>query len=234
MARRTQRHRSRPVKTAFGGRLNRQDCPSRRRNTGPQTPRTVYRPLSALLKCGLSGAVHLSSHGTSRIALRRSCGHRLRARRLRRERLRAVAPAGVAAAGGGGLYRTRARPHIALYRAARQPDRRPRHLRPDAALHGRRARRRSRAARFRRHARLPDDISAQHMDLRRRAARRANALRPAGGANRHDGLVLVPRHERPGRRPHLRACLRQRHRHRRLPPRRWPPHHRRARLDAGR
>ena len=55
-------------------------------------------------------------------------------------------------------------------------------------------------------------------------------VRPAGGRDQADLGLFLPRHERPARRAHLRACLRQRARHRGLRAGRRPPHHREGRL----
>ena len=55
-------------------------------------------------------------------------------------------------------------------------------------------------------------------------------VRPAGRRDQADLGLFVPRHERAGRCADLRACVRQRARHRGLRARRRPPHHREGRL----
>ncbi len=62
------------------------------------------------------------------------------------------------------------------------------------------------------------------------AAGGAQVVRPAGGRDQADLGLLLPRHERPGRRAHLRACVRQRARHRRLRAGRRQAHHHQGRL----
>ena len=56
-------------------------------------------------------------------------------------------------------------------------------------------------------------------------------VQPAGGRDQADLGLFLPRHERPGRRAHLRARLRQCARHRGLRAGRRPPHHGQGRLE---
>ena len=147
---------------------------------------------------------------------------------------RAGATPGVARAGREGVHRRAPREPFALHPTARSRDRRPRNLRLDRALYGRRARRRQRPARHRGDARLPDDRGARRMGRQGGAAGRAGTFRPERGADRHDGFLLLPRDEWAARSQDLRACFRQRARRRRLSPRRRAQDHRCARLDSRR
>ena len=78
---------------------------------------------------------------------------------------------------------------------------------------------------------LPDRVGARPLVRQRGAAGGAQVVQPAGGRDQADLGLFVPRHERPGRREHFRACLRQCARHRGLRAGRRPPHHRQGRLE---
>ena len=78
---------------------------------------------------------------------------------------------------------------------------------------------------------LSDRLGARSMDRQRGAAGGAQVVRPAGGRDQADLGLLLPRHERPGRRAHLRARVRQRARHRRLRAGRRQAHHHQGQLE---
>ena len=120
-----------------------------------------------------------------------------------------TAPARLAWRGGSCLSRAKTHSCLGLC-AAGARNRRTRHLRPDPAVQGERLARWRGAFQFGLYARLPDDRRAQCVADGRRAARRAGAVRPAGGRDQFDGRLQLPDHEQSvGRRgfPNMRLAM---------------------------